>query len=103
MESILSNLHPGDAFGQQVGMDGEELATEGLKVDDLLDGRSQLIHCLNPLIVQRSVKRKFALVTLGRAASAVFQYLQQDVRLQFLGHQRVVVHKKQGLGNRWKC
>ena len=76
LDPVLDHLHPGDAFSQQVRMDGGELATEGLEVDNLLDGRHHLFHCLNPLVVQCSVKRKFALVTSGRAASRVFQYLQ---------------------------
>ena len=71
LEPLLPHLHPGDAFSHQVRVDGGELATDGLVVDDLLDGRPHLLHALNALVLKCFVDSKLALVALGRATSAI--------------------------------
>ena len=60
-------------------MDGGELATDGGVVDDLLDGRPQPLNALNALVCKDLLYCKFALVTLGRATSAVFQNFHQYI------------------------
>ena len=97
VEPLLPHLHPGDAFSRQVGVDGGELATDGAEVDDLLDGRPHLLHALNLLVAQNSVNGILALVTSGRAVSAVFQYLQCDIDLQFHPHQCLISHEEESL------
>ena len=77
VEPLLPHLHPGDAFSRQVRVDGGELATDGLEVDDLLDGCPHLLHALNVLVPQYRRYCIFALVTLGRATSAIFEYFQK--------------------------
>ena len=49
-EPLLPHLNLGDALSLQVRVDGGELATEGLIVDDLLEGWSNLLHALNALV-----------------------------------------------------
>ena len=38
VKPLLAHLHPGDALSRQVRVDGGELATDVVVVDDLLDG-----------------------------------------------------------------
>ena len=75
-EPLLPHLHSRDALSRQVRMDGGELATDGVVVDDLLDGCPHLLHALNAFVNEDSVNGEFALVTPGRATSAVFQDFQ---------------------------
>ena len=82
VEPLLPHLHLGDAFSRQVGVYGGELATDGFELDDLLDGCSQLVHALNALVSKCFVDRILTLVAPSRATSAVFDDLQDDVRLQ---------------------
>ena len=63
-------------------MDGGELATDRLVVDDLLEGCPHLLHASDALVLEGIVDRILALVTPGRAASAVFQNLEDDVHIQ---------------------
>ena len=52
VEPLLPHLNPDDTFSCQVMVDRGELATDGVVVDDLLDGRPHLLHALNPLILE---------------------------------------------------
>ena len=76
MEPFFLHLHPSDAFSRQVRVDGGELATESPMLDDLLDGSPQLLHAPNVCVDKEFLYCKFALVTLGGATSAIFQYFQ---------------------------
>ena len=69
VEPLLPHLHPGDAFSRQVRVDGGELATDGVEVDDLLDGCP---HLLNVLVLEGILNRILALVAPSRTTSAVF-------------------------------
>ena len=51
-EPLLPHLYLGDALSRQVRVDGGELAMDGVLVDDLLDGRSHLLHALNALVAE---------------------------------------------------
>ena len=39
VQPLLGHFHPDDALSRQVTVDGEELATNGVVVDDLIDSR----------------------------------------------------------------
>ena len=56
MEPLLPHLNPGDAFSSQVRVDGGELATDGVVVDDLFDGCSYLLPALNAFEGECSIK-----------------------------------------------
>ena len=100
VEPLLPHLHPGDAFSRQVRVDGGELATDGEVVDDLLDGRSQLVHVFNILVHENLLHCKLDLVARGGATSAIFENFQEDVNLQLAPTQHLVIHEKKSLGNR---
>ena len=80
MEPLLTHLHLGDPFTFQVRVDGGELATDGPVLDDLVDGCPQNLHALNACVLKHLLYCKLALVTPCRAASAIFEYFQEDVR-----------------------
>ena len=100
VEPLLPHLNPCDAFSRQVRVYGGELATDGVVLDDLLDGCSQLLHALNALVHERFLYCILALVAPSRATSAVFDDLQDDVRLQLPPLQRFFAHEKKSLGRR---
>ena len=76
VEPLLAHLHPGDALSRQVRVDGGELATEGMVVDDLLEGRPQILGAVNTLVYKYLVNSKLHLVASCWAISAVFQDLE---------------------------
>ena len=74
VEPLLPHLHPGDAFSRQVRVDGGELATDGVVLDDLLDGSPHAFHAFNAFVAKWSINGKLALVAPGGATSAIFDY-----------------------------
>ena len=100
VEPLLPHLHPGDAFCRQVRVDGGELATDGVVLDDLLDGCTQLLHALNSLVKECVIDGIFALVAPCRTSGAVFDNLQDDIHLQPPPPQRFLIHEKKSLGRR---
>ena len=100
MKPLHAHLHPGDALSRQVKVDGGELATDGEVVDDLLDGRLQVVHAFNLIVQKNLLHCKLDLVACGRATSAIFENFQEDVNLQLAPTQYLVLHEKKSLGNR---
>ena len=98
VEPLLPHLHPGDAFSRQVRVDGGELATDGFVLDDLFDGRPQLLHALNALVLECIFDRILTLVALCRTTCAVFQNFQDDICLQLSPLQGSLIHEQKSLG-----
>ena len=75
VEPFLPHFHPDedDAYSCQVRVDGGELATEGVVLDDLLHSCSHLLHALDAVVCKLSVNGKLTLITFDGAVSAVFQ------------------------------
>ena len=95
VKPLLPHLHPGDAFSRQVRVDGGELATDFVVVHHLLDGWPHLLHTINTL---GAIDHKLALITSGRATSAVFQNFQEHIGLQFLRLKGSITHEEKSLG-----
>ena len=59
----------------------------GLVLDDLLQGYPHLLHAPNALVHELLLHCRLTLVTPGRATSAIFEYFEKDIQLQFPPHQ----------------
>ena len=99
-EPLLPHLNLGDALSRQVRVDGGELATDGVVVDEFLEGCSQLVHPFNVPVRKNLLHCKLDLVARGGATSAIFENFQEDVSLQLEPTQHVVTHEKKSLGNK---
>ena len=73
VEPFLPHFHPDDAYCRQVRVDGGELATEGVVLDDLLHSCSHLPHAFDAAVCKLSVNGKLTLITFDGAVSAVLQ------------------------------
>ena len=75
VQPIVPDLHPGDALGPEVAVDGGELAPDGPVVDDLPQGGSKLVTG-RLSVYQHIIHGILALVALGRAAGAELENLE---------------------------
>ena len=72
VKPLRAHLHPGDALSRQVRVDGGELATEGLVVDDPFDGSSNVFYALPQIL--GAVKSIDSTENLGLAIKKIIHY-----------------------------